>query len=107
MKEHILPKQASEITEEQFYQLFESQHWGCVKRKDWAYYHHKKITIGKMIELIRERNQIDIYTVDDVWKVQLFDLSVAANDNISCVWEEDGRELCDVLWEAVKVCTKE
>lgn len=48
MKQHITPAQALEITEDQFYSLFDE----IVKRKDWANFHHKKVTIGKCIELL-------------------------------------------------------
>ena len=48
MKQHITPSQAQEITEEQFYSLFDE----IVKRKDWANFHHKKVAIGKCIEII-------------------------------------------------------
>lgn len=48
MKYHITPKQAREINEDAFYSLFNE----IVKREDWAKYHHKKVTIGKMIDFI-------------------------------------------------------
>jgi len=59
VKQHILPKQAKEITEEQFYSLFPGKlHDNVVERKDWANFHHKKITIGKMIELLKQKTSV-------------------------------------------------
>ena len=57
MKQHLTPKQLLEVTEEQFYSLFDE----IVKRNDWSKYHHKKMTIGKMIEyLMINTDKVDI-----------------------------------------------
>ena len=84
MKQHITPEQAKEITEEQFYSLFDE----IVKRKDWANYHHKKVTIGKCIEVLTSKGindgvtgWMDEYTIDIEWN----------------------GELIDSLWESVKL----
>lgn len=60
-------------------------------------------SIGKLIEIIRQYHQMDIYTVDKVWHVQLFELEVAANDNTSCVFEtgSEENELIDILFECI------
>ncbi|GMX64571.1 hypothetical protein Elgi_38400 [Paenibacillus elgii] len=86
MKYHITPKQAKEITEEQFYSMFNE----IVPRKDWANYHHKKITIGKMIDYLDEVT-IGKGFVDQKWYVTLLDEN-----------QFYGKELTDALWEAVK-----
>lgn len=82
MKYHITPKQAKEITEEQFYSMFNE----IVKRDDWANYHHRKMTIGKMIDFL---DGVKIY-----------------KSPFNHQWEVDdtyfGKELTDALWEAVK-----
>ena len=86
MKYHITPKQAKEITEEQFYSMFnEIEH-----REDWMDYYHKNITIEKMIDILDE-------------------ITVGRDfvDKHFCVFLLDGRdfkeeEFTDALWEAVK-----
>lgn len=82
MKYHITPKQAKEITEEQFYSMFNE----IVRRDDWANYHHKKMTIGKMIDFLDEVT-ISKSSTSNRWIV---------NDTYF------GKELTDALWEAVK-----
>lgn len=59
------------------------------------------IDIPYLIEFIRNHHQMDIYTVNEKWCVQLFDLNVCANDQESCVYENDRNELIDVLFECV------
>lgn len=92
MKQHITPKQASEISEESFYSILNE----AVNRKDWANYHHKKITIGKMIEfLFKKGHKI---TLDNCKPCSVRD------------WRT-GREFCqiepcDALWELVKSVLK-
>lgn len=85
MKYHIKPKQEKEITEEQFYSMFDE----IVPRSDWANYHHRKMTVGKMIDLL------DVVTI--------------SKDSITLQWKVEvdnefyyGKELVDALWEAVK-----
>lgn len=87
MKYHITPKQAKEITEEQFYSLFNE----IVPRKDWANYHHKKVTIGKMIDYLDEVN------ISTSLLTKKFIINV---DDI----EYEAMELTDALWLAVKDC---
>jgi hypothetical protein len=86
MKYHITPKQAKEMTEEQFYSMFNEM----VPRQDWANYHHKKMTIGKMIDYLDEVI-ISKSIVDSQWQVSLLNKSRFI-----------GKELSDALWEAVK-----
>jgi hypothetical protein len=90
MKEHIVPKQAIELPEEQFYSLFPE---GVVKRDDWANYHHKKVTVGKMMAYLR-------------FKGATLEL-VMGNTSILRVYNETrsykfaSSELCDALWKAI------
>lgn len=86
MKHHISPKQAKELTEEQFYSLFDE----IVKRDDWFRFHHKKVTIGKMIEFLDETT-IGKSIIDNLWHISLIDESIY-----------HGEELIDALWKAVK-----
>jgi hypothetical protein len=82
MKSHITPKQAKEITEQQFYSMFNE----IVPRSDWANFHHKKMHIAKMIDFLDE---VTIH-----------------KSPFSGQWSVDdkyfGKELVDALWEAVK-----
>lgn len=96
MKEHITPKQAQQITEDQFYSLFSE----IVKRDDWYKYHHKKVTIGKLIEFLTPIN-MHCYDHIEEWKVQLIgDKHLRRIDlkrrEFFCP------ELVDALWEAAK-----
>ena len=98
LKHHITPKQAEELGDENFYDLFDE----VVRRNDWAKYHHKKVTIAKLIESIRVYYQMNIYTVNEFWCVQLFDLKDCVNDGVDCVYENNSEELVDVLFETLK-----
>lgn len=97
MKQHILPKQVEEIKKEQFYSLFNN----LVYRNDYAKYHHKKVTIGKMLEVLTEKNI--------VLDIKLTSMDTQDNNNgfviINNVFyskEYKAKELCDALWEAIK-----
>lgn len=99
MKQHILPKQAQEITEEQFYSLFNNQHYGSVRREDWAHFHHKKVTVGKCIEILFEHKVFREYTCDGD---KILNCGYGAGW-IGLDWINRGEtELIDALWEAVK-----
>lgn len=83
MRQHITPKQAKQLTKEQFYSLFPD----LVIRDDWANYHHKKITIGKIIEILKDKGvkiEISICTP--------FKIKDLKNDR-----EYYDTELCNVL----------
>lgn len=60
-----------------------------------------RCTIGKMLEIIRQYHQMDIYTVNEVWCVQLMELNDCANDHSNCILEISSKELIDVLFECV------
>ena len=85
MKYHITPKQAKEISEEQFYSYFNE----IVSRNDWANYHHRKMDIGKMIDYLDEVT-ISKSIVDGMWNVFVFEKHY------------EGKELVDALWKAMK-----
>jgi hypothetical protein len=87
MKYHITPKQAKELTKDQYYSMFND----LVLRDDWANYHHRKMTIGKMIDYL---DGVSVFKGlgDGQWYVQCDGL------------EFEGKELTDALWEAVKDC---
>lgn len=89
MKQHITPKQALEVSDLQFYSLFPE---GIVERNDWANYHHKKMTIGKMIEYLFNRGHK--VTIDNCRPCSVKDWRL---DKEYCQME-----VCDALWEAVK-----
>lgn len=88
MKQHITPKQAREVTEEKFYSIFDE----VVVRKDWANFHHKKVTIGKMIEFLYSKGHK--ITVDNCKPSSVKDWLTGE--------EYCQMELCDALWEATK-----
>lgn len=89
MKQHITPKQAKELTKEKFYELFPD----LVIRNDWSNYHHKKITIGKMLEVLKEHNiEIEIKIVINK-PVIVKDLS---NNK-----EYYDMELSNILWKII------
>lgn len=90
MKQHIYPEQAREISKEQFYSLFDE----LVDRDDWANYHHRKLTIGKLIEVIKSENICYIKHLKN-WKVCIFDKDLEQR-------EFESINLCDSLWGAVK-----
>lgn len=101
MKQHITPKQAKEITEEQFHTLFSNQHWSSYRRENWADYHHKKVTMGKMMELLDYRCfswNLSSYYNGDI-EEQEFYLNVCTNGLDS--YHYKNIILCDLLWEAV------
>lgn len=101
MKQHITPKQAKEITKEQFYRLIQ----GLVDRDDWSDYHHKNMTIGKMIEILRKQythnNNIITFDFDnqvDKWFIEIEEIS--RHEHVYSNYEDEC--LCDALWDAVK-----
>ncbi|MBD8836278.1 hypothetical protein IFU39_00395 [Paenibacillus sp. CFBP 13594] len=87
MKYHITPKQAREVTEEQFYSFFNE----IVPRSNWASYHCRKMDIGKMIDYLDEVT-VGRSIVDRKWNVCTF-----LTDR-----HYEGKELVDALWEAMK-----
>lgn len=92
MKQHILPKQALEVSKTEFYSFFPPNE--LVERNDWAKYHHKKITIGKMIEILKELNwEVNISSYESKYRVS----NNYSNELMICK-----KELCDALWEAIK-----
>lgn len=62
----------------------------------------EKFTGLPMIGFIREYYQMDIYTVNDNWCIQLFDLNDCANDQKSCVYENSSEELINLLFDGIK-----
>lgn len=105
MKQHITPQQAQQITEEQFYSLFDE----IVKRKDYANFHHKKLDIGKMIEILEDKTKVKVriypakYGEESEKYIVKIDISVFL-ENLENGYLKvfSGIELCDVLWESVK-----
>jgi hypothetical protein len=92
MKLHVTPSQAKELTEEQFYSVIGDP----VKRNDWANYHHKKVTIGKMIEFLFEKGH----------KITLDNCKPSSVQDWLTKKEYCQMELCDALWEVVKDVAK-
>ena len=117
MKQHITPKQFKEISKEQSIELFDfnARDWrGC--EDDFYTYHHKKITVGKMIEILdnseysydikrckNRNNWILIQLLESGLNRSLKDRDVVDRLD-SQMFESD--KLCDVLWEAIKMMIK-
>lgn len=83
MKQHIKPDQFKQMDD-----IFAMVLFDLVPRKDWYRYHHKKVTIGKMIEILQEKDK------DSLSRVLL-----SYHDHL--VHNVD-YNLCDKLWEHVK-----
>lgn len=94
MKAHIRPKQAKEVTKEEFYSLFDE----LVDRDDWHHFHHKKMTIAKMIEILDENSYY--WEIDNVDEDDGFNVIVHYEDKVTRMFTRS--KLCDTLWEAVK-----
>lgn len=60
----------------------------------------RKNSVEELINKIRDLHQMDIYTVDENWCIQLFELHVAANDMIGCIYEDSSKSLHEVLSKA-------
>lgn len=60
------------------------------------------VSPDELISKIREFHQMTIYTVNDHWCIQLFDINVAANDMIDCLFETSSTELIKVLRYALE-----
>ncbi|MED4600106.1 hypothetical protein P9314_05200 [Paenibacillus validus] len=63
----------------------------------------------ELIKKLRGLHQIQIYTVNEHWCIQLFDLDVCANDydvqpcpKFECVFETSGTVLYNVLSDALE-----
>lgn len=55
------------------------------------------LNIEEMLLKIREFNQFNLYTVDEYYCIQLFDLEVCANDEVSCNSEFQHKDLKKLL----------
>jgi len=91
MKQHITPKQCAKIAEEQVCKLLGED---IGKPKDYTHVHHKKFTIGKMIEiLISYKPNIIFERLCDYYSEEY-------------MWDTDHtyrEELADALWEEIKL----
>lgn len=101
MKQHILPKQMAEITFEQAKLMLGDKLNPRDFRydsSDWTHFHHKKVTIGKMIEFLGDNiSQIDFKHGEgyvSVWYL------------LSNIGGYDGRttssDICGILWDITK-----
>jgi hypothetical protein len=98
MKQHVTPKQLSEISIEKCCTIFETYEG----RKDFYKYNAKKMTIGKMIELL-DTNATDVVVcheeTDSLHNTYVWYVSFCQGMGGP---EFFNKELCDALWEAVK-----
>ncbi|WP_339194638.1 hypothetical protein MKY95_23280 [Paenibacillus sp. FSL P4-0176] len=58
----------------------------------------ERATIGGLLEVIRRYHQLGIYTADDDWCIQLFELEESANEEIPCLYENFGSDLIKLLY---------
>lgn len=80
--------------------LWEEQ---TMERTEQTKQNYTSMSVEALIRQLREDHQMDIYTVDENWCIQLFDLDVCANDiGISCDYETSGKDLQGVLIEALE-----
>lgn len=59
----------------------------------------------ELMAKIRGVHQLSVYTVNEVWCVQLFDRDVPANDDYPCIYENSNKDLMSVLrlaWEWIE-----
>lgn len=84
MKQHITPDQFKEMDELDAVKLFD-----LVPRKEWYKYHHKKVTIGKMMKILEQKD-----------KRVLISRLVYYNH---CLAHDYPCDLCDELWEEIKL----
>jgi hypothetical protein len=98
MKEHIDCKQWTCLSEEQRQRLIP---WLLGTGNLKILHYSRYFTIKRCIDFIRHYHQIDIYTVNELWCIQLFDLCDCANDQVPCVYETDSTELIDSLYQSM------
>lgn len=60
------------------------------------------MSIEEMLLKIREFNQFNIYTVNEYYCIQLFELEVCGNDEIDCISEFSDTDLRKVLIRALE-----
>lgn len=60
------------------------------------------MNMEEMFSKIREFNQYNLYTVNENFCLQLFELDECANDEISCLWEASDKELRKILIKALE-----
>lgn len=62
----------------------------------------KSMSIEEMLLKIREFNQFNLYSVNEDYCIQLFDLEVCGNDEIDCISEFSNKDLKKILIEALE-----
>lgn len=93
MKQHVNPKQLKEVSKEQISEWLSGTY---LKRKNFYQYNCKKITIGKMMEMLHsECIMVRTYSNLNIAKVK-----VEFINNEERVFSSN--ELVDALWEAEK-----
>lgn len=60
------------------------------------------MSIEEILSKIRKFNQYSIYTVNEYYCIQLFDLEVCANDEVDCIIEFSDKDLRKVLMRALE-----
>lgn len=60
----------------------------------------------KLIKL-RQYVQFDLYTVDNIYVIQLFDKNVYVNDGKDCIWEDSDKNIKTLLKRAIEWCENE
>ncbi|MDM0868821.1 hypothetical protein QTI59_15410 [Clostridium perfringens] len=62
----------------------------------------EELSLEQKISLIRKYNQMDLYTVDKYWCLQLFHLEFTANDEVDCIWESSSEDLNKLINETLE-----
>lgn len=104
MKQHITPKQASEVTFDEFKLIYMDDK--LIKHNAYARVHAKKITIGKLIQFISDKCKYFEVTINDFG----YEIHIEATTPFTS-FHTDGEtkgsgvldgELVDVLWKIAK-----
>lgn len=62
----------------------------------------ERATIGGLLEVIRKYHQINLYTVNEDWCIQLFENYEQANDEIPCLYEHYSENLIRLLYATME-----
>ena len=95
MKQHVTPQQLREISKERLVEVYGNKYGSALNtsRKDFYEYHHKKFTIGKIIEILKNKNPYDLGHL--IGNIIIPDFVVD--------YHGKELELCDALWEELKL----
>lgn len=71
--------------------------WECMTKCQ-----QKELKPEGLMLALRQYHQMTVYTVDEKWCIQLFDLDVAANGKASCIYEDQNRNIEKLVLDALE-----